>query len=105
MVYHNKQTGEYIIASGWRKKSDWYRNLQKTPEVTVIAGHNRFKATAKQLSIDDAEQVLLKCSKNHSWAFRELGRLLIDKPIKDFGETCHSMAQELPLIALEPAKE
>ena len=32
VVRHDGQTGEYVIASGWRGKSDWYRNLQKTPQ-------------------------------------------------------------------------
>jgi len=38
VVDYDNQTGVYIIASGWREKSDWYRNLQKTPQVTVYVG-------------------------------------------------------------------
>jgi deazaflavin-dependent oxidoreductase (nitroreductase family) len=102
VVYQNKQTGGYIIASGWREKSDWFRNIQKTPQVTVNTGHLQFKATAIQLSIDDAEQVLLKYARNHPWAFRELSGLLTDSPTKDLNQNCHSMAQLIPLISLEP---
>jgi deazaflavin-dependent oxidoreductase (nitroreductase family) len=105
VVYYDKQTGEYFIASGWREKSDWFRNLQKTPQVFVNTGRSRFSATAKILSIDDAEKILLLYAKSHPLAFRELGRLLTDKFTKDFDETCHSMAQEIPLISLEPNPE
>lgn len=102
VVSHNQQTGEYVIASGWRGKADWYRNLQKTPRVIVYSGRRLFTATALQLSIEDAEAVLLDYARRHPLAFRELAGVISGRQIKNKEESCHFMAQEVPLIALKP---
>jgi deazaflavin-dependent oxidoreductase (nitroreductase family) len=44
VIQHDTATGTYFIASGWGEKSDWLRNLQKTPEVTVQVSRQGFAA-------------------------------------------------------------
>jgi hypothetical protein len=50
------------------------------------------------------EKAALICQKT-PLAFRELTRLLTDNHIKKLGENCHMMAEEIPLITLEPDRE
>jgi deazaflavin-dependent oxidoreductase (nitroreductase family) len=47
---HDQETHTYFIASGWGEKSDWFRNIQKTPTVAVNVGLRQFGAIAIRLS-------------------------------------------------------
>jgi deazaflavin-dependent oxidoreductase (nitroreductase family) len=102
VVSNDRETGEYVIASGWRGKADWYRNILKTPQVTVNSGRRQFKAMAVQLSVEEAEAVLSDYARRHSLAFRELGGVISGRQIKNQEESVRYMAQEIPLIALKP---
>jgi len=102
VVSYDKQTGEYTIASGWGDKSDWYRNLKKNPNVLVNVRRRKFRATAEQLSPVDAEKMLLRYAYNHPLAFRELARLMSGSSGENTEETCHRMAQDIPIITLYP---
>jgi deazaflavin-dependent oxidoreductase (nitroreductase family) len=102
VVYHNRQTSEYVIASGWRKKSDWYRNLKVNPKVIVDSSNRRYQMTATQLPTEDAEKILLIYAGRYPLAFRELSKVLSDEQNKTVEEKCHSMAQNIPLIILQP---
>lgn len=102
VVSLDKQTGEYTIASGWGVKSDWYRNLKKNPKVLVNVGRRTFRATADQLSAGDAEKMLLRYAHDHPLAFRELARLMSGSLGKNTQETCHLLAQDIPIITLYP---
>jgi deazaflavin-dependent oxidoreductase (nitroreductase family) len=105
VVGHDKTTGTYIVASGWGGKSDWFRNIQKTPQVTVDVSRRRFKATAVQLSSEEAERALLDYVHKHPVAFRELAGLMAGRRPNHTEEDCHLLAQTIPLVALQPDKE
>ncbi|HKI54146.1 MAG TPA: nitroreductase family deazaflavin-dependent oxidoreductase, partial [Anaerolineales bacterium] len=45
VVKHDKETDTYYVVSGWGEKSDWYRNIRKTPQVTVQSGRRKFQTT------------------------------------------------------------
>jgi deazaflavin-dependent oxidoreductase (nitroreductase family) len=102
VVHYDRQNGVYTIASGWGSKSDWYKNLKKNPRVVVDVGLRKFNAIAQQLESDDAEKLLLSYSQRHPLAFRELARLMIGSEGENVAETCHTVAQEIPLITLVP---
>ena len=46
---HDAKTATYFVASGWGEKSQWLRNIQKTPEVEIRIGRRRFAARAERL--------------------------------------------------------
>jgi deazaflavin-dependent oxidoreductase (nitroreductase family) len=54
VVRHDEATGSYVIASGWGEGSDWFRNIQKNPEVVLHTGRRRAPARAERLSHDEA---------------------------------------------------
>ncbi len=104
VVHHDKATGAYIIASGWGEKSDWFRNIQKTPQVTVQAGGRRFGAVAVRLSLEEAERELLDYARRHPMAFQELAGLMAGQRLKSTPEDCRLLARSVPLVVLRPVE-
>jgi deazaflavin-dependent oxidoreductase (nitroreductase family) len=102
VVYHDRQSGEYTIASGWGTQSDWYKNLKHNPKVWVQVRLQQFQAIAQELASDEAEKLLLEYAHRHPLAFRELARLMSGSVGENVAETCHAVAQEIPLITLIP---
>jgi deazaflavin-dependent oxidoreductase (nitroreductase family) len=102
VVFYDRQSGAYTIASGWGSKSDWYKNLRQNPRVVIHVGLRQFQANAQQLESDQAEQLLLNYAQKHPLAFRELARLMSGSVGENVTETCHTVAQEIPLITLIP---
>lgn len=105
VVKRKCKTRQYIIASGWGTKSDWYQNIQKTPLVKVDIGIRRFDAHAETLEVDHAEEVLLDYATRHPSAFRQLTRLMIGGTYSDTRELCVHLARMMPLVKLIPVGE
>lgn len=101
MVRYDKTSHVCVVASGWGTKSDWFRNIQQTPDVTITVGARRYKAQATFLSEAEAAQELLDYSKNHPLAFRELMTLLGHTPLAT-AENCRELAKAMPLVAFQP---
>jgi deazaflavin-dependent oxidoreductase (nitroreductase family) len=102
VVHHDKATGAYVIASGWGEKSDWFRNIQKTPHVTVNAGSRRFEAVAIRLSLEEAERELLDYARRHPLDFRELAGFMAGQRLKGAPEDCRLLVHSIPLVVLRP---
>jgi deazaflavin-dependent oxidoreductase (nitroreductase family) len=103
VVRHDRESDTYFVASGWGEKSDWYRNIQKTPEVIVHAGRREIAAIAERLSLAEAERELATYAREHPAAARSLARLMgfqVDKIDVDFP----ALSNEIPIIALRPRR-
>lgn len=104
VVHHDQATETYFIASGWGEKSDWFRNLQKTPTVVVTVGRKHFAATARCLSINEAARVLLVYAQRHRRAFRTLAKLMVGQRLQGTEQDCRLLAQSVPLMALQAGR-
>jgi deazaflavin-dependent oxidoreductase (nitroreductase family) len=102
IVLHDRATGTYFIVSGWGEKSDWFRNVQKTPDVNVQVGRTEFTATAERLPFDKSRQVLFTYGQQHPTAFRTLTKMLIGRRLDNTEETCGDLARAVPVVALRP---
>jgi deazaflavin-dependent oxidoreductase (nitroreductase family) len=100
VVRHDQATGDYIIASGWGKRADWFRNVQNSPHVLVASGARRWEATAAQLAVADAANELCDYARRHPYAVRALARLMIGKTLRGSAEDCRRLAEHVPLVAL-----
>jgi deazaflavin-dependent oxidoreductase (nitroreductase family) len=100
VVHHDRATETYFIASGWGEKSDWFRNLQKTPTAVVTVGRKRFAATARCLSSEEAARVLLVYAQRRRRAFRALARVMVGQRLQGTAQDCCLLAQSVPLMAL-----
>ena len=102
VVSHDARADTYVVASAWGEKSDWFLNIQKTPEVNVHVRIRQFEARAIRLPEDEATQALRDYAQHHPFAFRELGKLMMGQSLSDSEEDCRRLAQSVPLVALQP---
>jgi len=100
VVSHNSTKDRYVIASGWGEKSDWFRNIKKTPSVSVEVGGRSFQAHATILSVAEAEEELLDYAHKHPAAFRELAKFTIGEHLEATRQDCNKLAQSIPLVSL-----
>ncbi len=62
-----------VVASGFGKRAQWYRNLAVTPDCHVSVGAlQRVPARARPLSEDEAEASLARYRREHPKAWRRL---------------------------------
>jgi deazaflavin-dependent oxidoreductase (nitroreductase family) len=106
VVAHHPDTGEYIIASGWGDRADWYLNILKTPVVWVRVGRRRFQAIAEPLSHDKAQREIEDYARRHPIAFRQLGGLLFGTITRSglTSDALDAFVQAVPLVALHPVR-
>lgn len=105
VVDYDPITDSYIVTSGWGEKSDWFRNIQKTPEVMISVGRRQLDAKAERLSTDQAQLRLLNYARKHPRAFRELAHFMTGKRLGSTSEDCRRLAEAVPVIALRPDKK
>jgi deazaflavin-dependent oxidoreductase (nitroreductase family) len=102
VVYHDPATDTFYIASGRGRHSDWYRNILKTPQVSVNVGRRHFKSTATHLTREEAKRVLLEYSQRHSLDFQELAVVMLGHREETSGEAVDHLAENVPLLGLRP---
>jgi deazaflavin-dependent oxidoreductase (nitroreductase family) len=102
VVDHDPVTDSYIVTSGWGDRSDWFRNIQKNPEVVINVGRRQLKAKAERLSGDEAEHWLLDYARKHPRTFRELAHVMTGEKLEGTPEDCHRLAEAAPVVAFRP---
>jgi deazaflavin-dependent oxidoreductase (nitroreductase family) len=100
VVGHDQATGIYIIASGWGKKADWLRNIEKNPNVLVDAHGRRFEATAERLSQERATNAARDYARRHQSGFRALAGRMIGRPLTGTDADYRALAEAVPFIVL-----
>ncbi len=55
----------YTVFSGWGERSDWVKNVEKTPQVTIQVGRHSFYAHAIRPSAEEAETILLAYTRKY----------------------------------------
>ena len=102
VVGENAMAGAYSVAAGWGERSDWFRNIQKNPQVVVDVGRRRFEATAERMSEVEAELAFRDYARRHPWAFRNLGRVMTGQRLAGREDDYRKLARSIPLITLRP---
>ena len=100
VVRHDQATGDYIIASGWGERADWFRNIQKNSNVLVASGGRRWEAVAERLPVADTADELCDYARRHPYAVRALSRLMIGETLCGSAEDCHRLAERVPMVML-----
>jgi len=59
----------FYVASGFGRRSHWFRNIQVHPQVTIQVGRTRCPARARVLDTDQAARVLMDDARAHPWPF------------------------------------
>lgn len=97
VVDYDPDQRKIYIASGFRQKSDWYKNIQKTPQIEVNFRGKQYEAVAKELDQVDSEKVLLNYTHHHPLAMKELAKFM-GYEIDGSDDDVRRLAGELPLI-------
>jgi deazaflavin-dependent oxidoreductase (nitroreductase family) len=100
VVRHDRATGDYIIASGWGERADWFCNIQKNPSVLVASGGRRWEAVAERLPVTEAADELCDYARRHPYAVRALSRLMIGETLCGSTEDCRRLAEHMPMVML-----
>ena len=96
------QSGTCFVASGFGKKSDWYLNILKTPDVTIQRGSKILPATARPLSPEDSGQAMVDYAQRNPRAAKQLMRLCgyeVDGSDEDYSIMGRDI---LPFVAFSP---
>jgi len=98
IIRHDKDTGTYFVVSGWGEKSDWFRNVQKTPEVMIQVGHRQLEAVAERMPLEEAEREILNYARRYPRLLRVLARMIGYK-VEDTEEDYRALAKLVPIVA------
>jgi deazaflavin-dependent oxidoreductase (nitroreductase family) len=104
VVYHNQETGAYVVASGFGEKSDWYQNVLAHPEITIQVGRKHMPARAERLPLPQATDVLLDYNHRHPSILRNLAGLLGYRTDGSEADV-RFFADILPIVAFTPLIE
>ena len=88
------------VVSGYKKKSDWLKNLTNHPQIDINFRGRKFGAIAERLDQDQASNVLLDYTHQHPFAMQVLAKFMgyqIDGSDQDVSE----MAAHLPVIEIQ----
>ncbi|WP_432037905.1 nitroreductase family deazaflavin-dependent oxidoreductase [Streptomyces cucumeris] len=80
-------TGAYHLASGFGPRAQWYRNVQRTPQVTIQVGSRRMSAVAQPLGPAESGQLMAAYALRHPRLARALVRMCgleVDGSARDY---------------------
>jgi len=102
IVDRDEATNTYYVASGFGKKSDWYRNIVKNPDVMITVGRKNIPVRATPLPPEESAQAMVDYSHRNPRAAKELMRICGWK-VDGSDEDYFIMGRDqVPFIALRP---
>jgi deazaflavin-dependent oxidoreductase (nitroreductase family) len=100
VVRHDPASDTSIIASGFGAHIDWFRNIQKNPNVVVQSGARRLEAIAERLPLDVAADELRDYARRHPRAFHTITKRLLGQELDGCAESWRRLATDVPMVAL-----
>lgn len=91
----------YFSCSGYGTRANWYRNVLKTPEVTIQVGWRRTPATAVPLDAEEGARIMQRYATRHPWVAKRLCRTMgfaVDGTEADFRE----VGRNVPFLQFIP---
>ncbi len=102
VVDFDRERQEALVAAGWGRGAQWYRNLEAAPALEVEIGRRRWRRP-RQRFLDEGERAaaLARYEAAHPRAAAEMARVLGHSEAGD--ERLAEMAAQLPMVAFSPA--
>ena len=102
VVNHDAATGVFTVASGFGTASDWYRNLQATPDVTIQVRRKRMAVTAHFLSQAEGGERMMDYARRYPRAALALSKTL-GYPVGDGTPNDYrTVGEGIPFVAFRP---
>ena len=98
---YDKATGEATIVAGWGPQTDWYRNLQAHPAVTVQLGGQTFTPQQRFLSEEEAFAVVVQFRQEHPHRLRFFSTVLGWGDLRDDARVREFVCMH-PFVAFRP---
>ena len=98
--------GEYVVMSGWGRRSDWYRNLIADSDAEIDVGRNHFTACHRELPPTEAVRMLAGYERRNRVIAPLLRRVLsrlLGWPYDGTAAARTRLVEQLPMVALGPA--
>ena len=102
VVDRNPATNTLYLASGWGKKSQWYQNIAKTPDVTVQLGWKKLRVRADMLSATDSGEMMVNYARRYPKLAAQLVSLIGHEPAKNDNDYRALGEQDILFVALRP---
>lgn len=103
VVHYDEESQTYYVASGYGKKSDWYQNLQKQPDVTIQVGRQQMPVTAVFLPPEESGQRMVAYARRYPKAAKNLGQFLLGIQLGETEADYFVMGRDyIPVIGLTP---
>ncbi|WP_084187738.1 nitroreductase family deazaflavin-dependent oxidoreductase [Mycobacterium paraffinicum] len=96
-VVDHPDPATYVVASGFGRKAQWFRNIEADPRVRVDAGSRApRRATARVMTQDEADRVLAAYRSRHPKAWERM------RPVLEgtLGASITATGAPLPLVEL-----
>ena len=102
VVKHDQHSGSYYVVSGWGKKADWYRNIHKNPDVVINVGGRKRQASAEDVPLLEAVDVLEEYARRSPLAFKELTRLFLGERLQPDRDSSQRLVELMPMVVFRP---
>lgn len=76
VAHYDPSSDSYTIASGFGTQSDWYRNLQQQPNVTIQVGQRKLAAQARLLTPDESGAAMVRYAHQYPKTAQRLMQVL-----------------------------
>ncbi|MCB8967494.1 MAG: nitroreductase family deazaflavin-dependent oxidoreductase [Ardenticatenaceae bacterium] len=102
VVHYERETDTYFVASGYGRSSQWFRNIQANPEVTIQVGSRKLAVTATILGPEESGDMMVQYAHRYPNAAKNLSRLIgyqVDGSDASYRQVG---ADHIPFIAMRP---
>jgi deazaflavin-dependent oxidoreductase (nitroreductase family) len=104
VMRHDTTDDTYIVAAAWGRRSDWFRNIEARPEVSITVRRSTTRRQAHVRTQREARDEFLRYAQTYPTAFRTLTRSLTGSAIAPSPEACDRLARLVPVVAFEPVQ-
>ncbi|MFP6807654.1 MAG: nitroreductase family deazaflavin-dependent oxidoreductase [Pseudomonadales bacterium] len=75
VIDQDKATGKIFSASGYGERSQWFKNISANGKVLITIKNKEYNAVARIITESEAEDTLLRYSKEHPKSIKGVARL------------------------------
>jgi deazaflavin-dependent oxidoreductase (nitroreductase family) len=104
VIEYKEEEDTYYLASGWGERSDWYRNILKTPQVEAQVGRRRFRGRVEKVTLDQAAELFSCYGRRHPRALQTLARVM-GYHIEASDVSYRSLGHAVPVVGVHVEEE
>ncbi|MFB4315837.1 nitroreductase family deazaflavin-dependent oxidoreductase [Actinomadura sp. 21ATH] len=98
----SRDAGGYVVASGFGRKSAWYRNIEQKPDVVVQVGGRVVPVTAEPLGAEAGAEVFGRYASRHRFLAKRLLPRLMGYSVDGSEEDFRAVGLRIPFVRLVP---